>query len=57
MLQSEDEFGFMFENNEADKILLVKVQIETENLREKDFSEGSEKEWRLKVKPHDKVIK
>jgi hypothetical protein len=39
----------MFENNELDKLLLVKVQIEAENLREKGHDDYNEKEWRLKV--------
>ena len=47
----------MFENNEEDKILLAKVQIETENLKEKDSNDGCEKEWRLKIMPSEKVIK
>jgi hypothetical protein len=34
-MQSDDGFGFMFENQEADRILLAKVKLDIENLQDK----------------------
>eukprot|EP00347_Sterkiella_histriomuscorum_P003203 403365197 len=37
VLQHEDGFGFLFDNQEQDKVLMIKIQLNTENLKEKTF--------------------